>query len=157
MLCTLFLTFPAAAAESFFTSELYWAGKKAYDKGDFTTAIKHWTVAAEQGVGEAQHFVGAMYHAGQAVPKDYKQAMGWYQKAAEQGVNRAQLGIGSMHADGHGVEKDYVKARMWFSIAEVNGNERAGQYLKRIDTRMTAAEIAQSEKMAVDWINLHQK
>jgi len=156
LLCSFFLSLPVSAAEDFFTSDSYWNGKKAYDKGDFASAMTHWKAAAERGLGEAQYFVGAMYHAGQAGPKDYKLAMEWYMKAALQDIDIAQIGLGGMYADGHGVDKDFITARMWFSLAEINGNERAHQYLKRIDTRMTAEEITKAEKMAVDWLNTHK-
>ena len=156
LLCSLFLS-TTALAESFFTSENYWNGKTAYDKGDFETAMKLWKDSANQDVGEAQGFVGALYHGGQGIEKDYKKAMEWYQKAAVQGIPQAQLGIGSLYADGYGVEKDYIKARMWFSISEINGSERAEQYLKKIDQRMTKEEIKESDAMAVDWMNKHQR
>lgn len=152
LICTFALSLPALA-QDFFESDDYVDGKKAYDKGDYATALKHWRTPADKGEGPAQYFVGSMYHAGSGVPKDYKKAMEWYMKAALQDVQNAQLSIGAMFADGHGVEKEYLTARMWFSIADINGSERANQYLKRIDTRMTAEEIAKSEKMAVDWFN----
>lgn len=40
--------------------------------------------AAEQGVAEAQRYLGVMYSKGQGVPKDFQQAIVWYRKAAEQ-------------------------------------------------------------------------
>ncbi len=156
LLCTFVLSMPAAA-ESFFASDNYWNGKRAYDKGDYADALKHWKASADQGIGEAQGFVGALYHGGQGVEKDYKLAMEWYQKAAVKGVAQAQLGIGSMYGDGHGVEKDYIKARMWFSIAAHNGNERAELYLKRIETRMTAEDTKKAEVMAMDWVKRHER
>ena len=156
LICTLFLSLPATAA-SFFTSDNYWEGKKAYDKSDFETALRLWTDSANKGVGEAQGFVGALYHGGQGIEKDYKKAMEWYQKAAAQGIAQAQLGIGSLYADGYGVEKDYIKARMWFNISDINGSDRAGQYLKKVDQRMTVAEIKESDAMAVVWLNKHQR
>ena len=155
LLCSLFLSTNVFAA-SFFNSDNYWEGKKAYDKGDFTTAMRFWKESAEQGVSEAQGFVGSLYHGGQGVEKDYKKAMEWYQKAAAQGNIQAQMSIGSLYADGYGVEKNYLIARMWFSIAEINGSERAPIYLKKIDQRMTPEEIKESEKITVDWINKHQ-
>lgn len=152
LICTFFLSLPASAND-FFESDNYVKGKKAYDKGDYVVAIEYWQVPADNGEGPAQYFIGSMYHAGQGVEKNYKLAKEWYTKAAIQDLPNAHLSIGGMYADGHGVDKDNVNARMWFSLANLYGSQRAPEYLKRIDTRMTPQEIAKSEKMAVDWIN----
>ena len=158
LICFFALILPAAAQDTsaiqnFFESDNYVDGKRAYDKGDYATALKFWRETADQGEGPAQYFVGAMYHAGHGVEKDYKLAMEWYTKAAVQDIHNAQLAIGGMFADGHGVEKNYVTARMWFILAEIYGSERAIPFLKKLDTRMTPEEIARSKKMALDWIN----
>lgn len=153
LICTFFFSLPTVAAENFFTTKNYLDGKFAYDKANYDKAYKLWEESAQKGYAEAQYFVGAMHHAGQSVPVDYKIAMEWYQKAAAQNHAQSQLAIGALFADGRGVEKDNKKARMWFAIADINGSDRGEAYIKRIDTRMTPEEIEQSEKMAVDWIN----
>ncbi|NQW02357.1 MAG: sel1 repeat family protein [Rhodospirillales bacterium] len=156
LLCSLLLSLPASA-DNFFTSKNYWNGKTAYDSGDFEKAMRLWKAPAEQGVGEAQGFVGALYHGGLGVEKDYKQAMEWYVKAANKGIAQAQLGIGSMYGDGHGVEKDMVTARMWFAIADHYGNERAQHYIKKADLLLTEEDIRKAGEMARDWIKAHEK
>ncbi len=144
-----------AAAKDFFTSDNYYAGKRAFDAGDYKKAVEFWIVPAEQGVPEAQAMIGNMYHGGFGLEKDYAQALSWYMKAAKQGVAQAQLGIGSLYGDGKGVEKDYVLARMWFSISAYGGNERAEYNLNKVAQRMTEAEISKAEKMALDWLKKH--
>ncbi len=156
LVCALLLSLPASA-ESFFASDSYWNGKKAYDKGDFAGAFKQWKTAADQGIGEAQGFLGALYHGGLGVEKDYKLAMEWYMKAAVKGVSQAQLGVGSMYGDGHGVEKDLVKARMWFSISAHNGNERAEHYVKRTENLLTPEQTTAAEAMAMTWVKQHER
>ena len=146
-----------AKAESFFASDAYWNGKTAFEKGDYETALKLWKKPADEGVGEAQYFIGALYHGGMGVEKDFKKAMDWYQKAAKQGVASAQMGIGSLYGDGLGVEKDYIKARMWFSISAHNGSERAEMNLKKVAARMTEEEIKKAEAMAMDWVKANEK
>ena len=142
-------------AESFFTSENYLKGKFAFDEGDYEIAVKLWMDSAKQGQPEAQGFIGAMYHAGYGVEKDYGMAMKWYLKAAKKGVAQAQLGIGNMYGDGLGVEKDYVKARMWFEISADAGNQRAEYNSRKVAQRMTEADIAKADSMALDWIKTH--
>jgi TPR repeat protein len=154
-ICSFFLS-QSASASSFFTSDSYWEGKTAYDKGDFKTALKLWEQSANKGVGEAQSFVGSLYHAGQGTKKNYEKAMKLYLKSAKQGVSRSQLAIGSMYADGHGVKKNNITARMWFTIAQINKHEQAKQYIKKIDQRMISEEIIKSDEMAIIWLNANR-
>ena len=154
-ICSLFLNLNASAT-SFFTSENYWEGKTAYDKGDFKTALRLWEQSADKGVGEAESFVGSLYHAGQGVKKDYKKAMKLYLKSAKQGISRSQLAIGTMYADGHGVKKNNIVARKWVTIAQINKHEQANQYIKKIDARMTFEEIEKSDKKALIWLNTNR-
>jgi TPR repeat protein len=154
-ICSLFLNLNASA-NSFFTSNNYWAGKTAYDKGDFKTALRLWEHSANKGIGEAESFVGSLYHAGQGTKKDYKIAMKLYLKSAKQGISRSQLAIGTMYADGHGIKKNNIMARMWFTIAHINKHEQANRYIKRIDTRMTSKEIVESDEKAIIWLNANR-
>jgi len=146
----------SAGPVDFFTSENYYQGKRAFDAGDYKTAVKFWQESANQGAPEAQFFMGSLHHGGFGVPKDYAKAMVWYMKAAEKGDAQAQLGIGNLYGDGLGVEKDYVKARMWFSIAGERGNDRADYNAKKVAQRMSEAEIAKADKLALEWIKAHQ-
>ncbi len=53
------------------------AGKEAYNRGDYATALKEWRPLAEQGKADAQLGLGAMYALGQGVPQDYAEAIKW--------------------------------------------------------------------------------
>lgn len=154
-ICSLFLNIDASA-NNFFTSDNYWEGKTAYDKGDFKTALRLWELSANRGIGEAESFVGSLYHSGQGTKKDYKKAMRLYLKSAKQGISRSQLAIGAMYADGHGVKKNNIVARMWFTIAQINKHEQADQYIEKINTRMTSEEIKKSDEKAIIWLNANR-
>jgi len=65
------------------------AGKDAFDRDDYATALKEWRPLAEQGVAGAQYNLGVMYNKGQGVPQDYVQASMWYNLAAVQGNEMA--------------------------------------------------------------------
>ncbi len=138
--------------ESFFASDNYFDGKIAFDSKNYKKAIQLWSASAEQGHPEAQFLVGSMYNAGYGVTKNHEKAMEWFRKAAHKGDALAQFGIGNLYGDGLGVEKDYVIARMWFAISVNGGNDRAEYNLNKISQRMSADEIAKSEKMALDWM-----
>jgi len=42
-------------------------GFDAYERGDYTTALREWTPLAEQGDADAQYVLGLMYHNGLGV------------------------------------------------------------------------------------------
>jgi hypothetical protein len=67
---------PIAGAQSFED------GKAAYDRGDFTAAMKIWRSLALQGDPDAQVSLGAMYHMGKGAPKDNVHAYMWFDVAA---------------------------------------------------------------------------
>jgi len=81
----------------------YTKGVEAYEKGDFTTALKFWQPLAEQGDTDAQYNLGQMYRQGQGVQQDNKTAVKWYTLAAEQGIANAQVNLGVMYRRGEGV------------------------------------------------------
>jgi len=63
------------------------AGKcqSLYTAGNYEQALAPCTKAAGQGEGEAQFNLGRMYHNGEGVAQDYKQAHKWYSSADDQG------------------------------------------------------------------------
>jgi len=59
-------------------------GKTAYDRGDYTTALKFWRPPAKRGNAEAQFNLGFMYNTGNGVPLDIVFAYMWFNLAAAQ-------------------------------------------------------------------------
>ena len=53
----------------------YDAGKTAYDRGDYATALKELKPLAEKGNAKAQSNIGLMYVKGQGVPQDYNEPL----------------------------------------------------------------------------------
>jgi hypothetical protein len=66
-----------------------------------------------------------MYHAGQGVAQDYKEAVRWYRLAAEQGNALAQVKLGLMYDKGQGVAQDYTEAVRWYRLAAEQGDASA--------------------------------
>ena len=97
------------------------AGRDAYNRGDYDTALKEWQPLAEQGDALYQYFLGIMYHKGQGVTQDYQEAVRWYHLSAEQGEAVAQLRLGLMYAQGRGVPQDYQEAARWNRKAAEQG------------------------------------
>ncbi len=65
------------------------AGVKAYDRGDYATAMRIFRQLADQGNAFAQFNLGVMYGNGWGVTQDYVQAHMWYNLAAARGQKDA--------------------------------------------------------------------
>jgi DNA-binding NarL/FixJ family response regulator len=82
----------------------------------------------------------------------------WYSRAAEHLFPFAQLKVGEMHLNGRGTTKDPVSAYMWFSLSEESGkkiSEVSKAFRQSLQSRMTAAQIAEAGQRASDWLKQH--
>lgn len=140
----------------------------AYMSEDFPTAFKLYHHLADQGDVTAMFYVGYMFKKGKGVLQDYEQSVYWYNKAAEAGLPNAQTSLGFMYFSGEGVVKDYVKAHMFMSIASVNeilsehpqlrithSQEMTRAKKVEIEELMTSSQIAESQKLASEWMKKH--
>lgn len=81
--------------------------------------------AAEKGDADAMFNMGVMYHNGQGVQQDYREAMHWFRKAADKGVAEAMFGVGAIYHNGRGVLQDSRQAMNWFRKAGKRGHPGA--------------------------------
>ena len=65
---------------------------------------------AESGNLEAQNNLGVMYHSGEGVAKNFREAVKWLRRSAEQGSIFAAMNLGTCYYLGTGVKKDYNEA-----------------------------------------------
>lgn len=73
------------------------AAKAAYDKWDYKTAFKLFSIEAKKGNAKAQSELGELYHYRFGVTQEYKKAYKWFKLAAEQGSVTAENNIGYMY------------------------------------------------------------
>jgi len=118
----LFAMLTAAAAPAMADYE---AGRTAYAKGDYATALREFSAASAQGMVKAENGLGVMYERGLGVAPDYGRAMAWYRKAADSGFAPAQTSVGYLYAQGLGVQKDYAQAMAWYRKAADQGFAQA--------------------------------
>ena len=130
----------------------------AYNRGDYAVAFESFRTLAEQGVADAQAFLGFMYAQGRGVPQDDAEAVRWHHQAAEQGHALAQAKLGAMYAMGRGVPQDYVQAHKWFNLAasrlsssEQESRNRAVQARNEVVSKMTPAQIAEAQRLMREW------
>jgi TPR repeat protein len=105
------------------------AGEKAYQRGDYATALREWQPLAKQGQAVAQYNLGLLYANGQGVTKDDAQARQWYEKAALQNHAEAQVNLGSLYDYARGGPQDFKMAVRWYRRSAEQGNELAQKRL----------------------------
>lgn len=132
-------------------------GADAYAHGNYAVALEKFKPLAEQGNMQAQFSLGVMYHQGQGVPQDDKEAVAWWSKAAEQGHVEAQDSLGMRYARGQGIAQDWVQADKWFTIAAGLGNQTGMEDKKVVEVHMPADKIAEANALAQEWLVQHKK
>ena len=94
---------------------------------------------------------------GYGVPQDDGAAARWYRLAAEQGHDLAQRRLGLLYEQGRGVLQDYVQAHMWVNLAGTQGHVGAAKARRIIEKKMTPEQIAEAQRLAREWLAIHQK
>lgn len=95
----------------------YEDGIDAAQNGDFATALREFTLAAEEGLDLAQYNLAILYFTGNGVEQDYDKAFMWTKEAAEQGHTNAQFNLGALYYTGTGTGVDFEEALRWYTYA----------------------------------------
>lgn len=88
---------------------------------------------------------------------NYATALREWHPLAELGVAEAQYLLGVMYANGEGVIRNYVMGHMWFNAAVSNGYSDARKKRDFITKAMTAAQIAEAQKLARECVHKNYK
>lgn len=115
------LLLPAITANADFATAM-----KAYEAGNYETAIEELLPLAKQGNAAAQYQMGLIYNNGDGVPQNYRDALVWFRRAAERGHVDAQIELGRMFLHGKGVRQDNVMAYVWLNLAVAQGDDELG-------------------------------
>jgi len=134
----------AGVASSIATTPQAPAGETATEAGGLRSA-------AEAGDAEAQFRLGTLYRLGEGVPSDPIEAAIWYRRAAQQGHGMATYMLGYLYYRGRVDEdRDLVQAYVWFARAEELGVGDAGDWVERIESRMTSKQRAEAQRLAAE-------
>jgi TPR repeat protein len=117
--------------------------------------IEEVTAQAQAGDAQFQYELGRRYYIGKDVPKDFAQAVKWFQKATEQNNAKAEYALGICLLNGKGVAKDEAQAVRWFrKAAEQNFASAQGQlgacYLSGQGVEKDEVEAAKWFRKAAD-------
>ena len=115
--------------------------------------------AAEQGHPKALYELAKHYRDGRQVQQDTAEALRLYHRAAEEGNAFASHVLASSYREGQHVEKDLATAAMWhhIGVAQDAVVDRPHFKVKWIEQEMSAAEIAEAENRAQDWLAAHPR
>ena len=121
---------------------------------DYAEANRLYRAAADEGLADAQNNLCGMYLDGRGVSQDDAEAAKLCRKAADQGLAIAQYNLGLMYENGEGVPQDYVAAYMWLNLAasrSPTGDTQARDRRDLITAKMTAAQIAEAQRLTWEW------
>ena len=99
-------------------------------------------------------YVGKMYDEGYGVSRNLEEAIKWYTKSAELGDSGAQISLGVLYHLEASIQ-NYTLSHMWLSIALENGGRSATITKKKVEPKMTEAELLESARLTKDWIAAH--
>lgn len=131
-------------------------GQAAYERGDYTAAMREWLPLAENGDIDAQYSLGLMHFHGIGVRQEFSEAVKWFRLAAEQGSPAAQLRYGKMYWLGQGLAQDLPRAYFWFSLAmpQLQPGETRDQAMgirNSVRLKLTRAQITKILQEAMEW------
>jgi TPR repeat protein len=145
------------ALAQYFLGQMY-----AYARGvpqDKAEAINWFVKAAERGYILAYSRLRRIFGNGETADEETVDAVKWFRKNAERGDVEAQYQLGEMHRFGQGVPKDNVLAHKWLSIAahQGRGRTKAWRSRERLAKSMTPNQIAEAQRTAHEWVEMHQR
>ncbi|MCW1926256.1 sel1 repeat family protein [Luteolibacter arcticus] len=107
-------------------------GISAYNKGDYDTARKEFTAAADAKDPMGMHLLASLYYQGHGVEKDLVRAVALFEAAAAKGYRASQANLGLMYQKGDGVKKDITKAISYYAAAGKQGDLQSAFNLGQI-------------------------
>ncbi len=125
------------AVEAMGAKETFDTALKAYEAGDFATALAGWEKGTAAGDVYAMFGLGVLYERGEGVKRDYLAAKNWYEKA---------------QAGGHPEAAKSVKAMIGYTIgldelAKGNAEAKAENMEKALEWYLKSAELGNINAM----------
>lgn len=96
---------------------------------------------AQLGYADAQFVLGEYWYQGLLTPRDYQQALKWFEQASVQGHSTAQLRLGTMFYRGEGVPANSIQAYIVLKMSAINGSDEALDTADRVAAQMQRSEL----------------
>ncbi len=117
------------------------AGIRAYNQGNYDTALKEFTAAAEAKDPMGIHLLASLYYQGHGVDKNLDRAVELFTAAAEKGYRGSQANLGLMYQNGDGVKRDIEKAIAYYTVAGKQGDLQSAFNLGQIYRKGDGVEV----------------
>lgn len=111
--------------------------------------------AANNGSVEAKITLFLFFERGSNV--DPEKAAYWAQQAAEHVYPFAFFTLGNLYSTGKGLKRNKVKAFVWYHLAVENGYDRARQLRDRLESKLSASELAEANSQVTRCIQQDYK
>lgn len=122
-----------------------WGQDQGYDVPRDDSKVFYWIQkAADQGIAEAERYVGDAYMNGEGVDRDTDKAVIWYSKAGNHGNLAAQNILGSKFFN----DGNFQKAFYWYYKAEQQGDKSALANLEKIASGCRKSTVSDG----VEWV-----
>ena len=92
---------------------------------DYSAALSILSSKADQGVSDAEFYLGLVYARGQGIGRDFTLARKWLQRAADKENMNAAYFLAKIYLRGYGIDADPVKAAALFERCAEDGDIRA--------------------------------
>lgn len=100
---------------------------------DVPESLRWHKLAAQQGIGVAETWVGDFYYDGLGVAMDHAEALSWYRRASEHGHADGSRYVGDFTLFGLGTTRNPKEAAVWYGKAASQGDTRAKARLAILD------------------------
>ena len=129
-----------------------------YESGHITgkgyiDAVELYQKGATQDYAPSENRLGWAYYNGHGVKRDYKQALEWFKKSVEQGYYEAYGSMCKVYMEAKAVNANDLRRYKWCELAVTKIHEGelkdfAVNSKRRLEARMTKAEIVKAKKLA---------
>jgi len=126
-------------------------GIAAYQRGDFLSAFKEFSGAAETGDAVAARYLGVILLAGLGVPVDERKAADLFANAAAAGDAEASFRLGLLYETGIGVPKDERRSLVLYRAAAEQGHAVAQYSLGNLLERARNQRLPRDYPKAAGW------
>ncbi len=104
-------------------------------------ALEECLTFAQLGYADAQFVLGEYWYQGQQTPRDFQQALKWFEQASVQGHAISQLRLGTMFYRGEGVPANTIQAYIVLKMSAINGSDEALDSADQVALQMQRDEL----------------
>lgn len=121
----------------------------AIEQGDGQSVLPGLQSMTAEGDAQAAYLLGAVWHKGLGVRRDFAKAREAYAAAAFLGNPRAMNELGLLYRDGLGVVADPIEAVAWFRVAAEYNLTEAMENRDKLETELTSRDRAAGRALAL--------